>query len=457
MKKRLLLLLLSVKLIANDSEYYTSGNELVPLESANVRLDKEVLTIKHVEDFNFKVDVKYTLFNEGKERDTLVGFESVGQIGDAEPEMFFEKKYDDKKVLNAEQKAIKTATGDYENEYVSNFKVMVNGKKIAYKTADIEQIKKDKHTSPYVGSLYYFPVHLKKGVNTLHQTYNFDGDNSGLFYAYEFSYILETAKRWKGGKIKDFTLVLDMGDNEGFRVVETFFKGTKNWTIKDGRVKHIPAPYDKELMMNDMPSEQFYIYRGKAVFHQKNFVPNSSIFLRGTEFLLTLRAGLFDFKHDNLPFAYHYMPRMAIDKQSLKVLIAFPYARYGATFKDKVVNNYYKKCLWYKRDLKYKQSFSSLDKEGQEFIKNIEILKHKILKNLPYARRGYVFKDIDLRIFYETKKWYKEKSQYKANPSDMSASEEKWLEKVMAKKNIGDAEFFELIIEFEKLYMKEHR
>ena len=438
-KLQWLLILCAVNLFANDSEYYTSGNQLVPLQSNNVRLEKEVLTIRHVKDYTFDVDVKYTLFNERGARETLIGFESVGQIGDAEPESFFDKKYDDKKLLNAEREAIAKFTGDYENCYVTHFKVMVNGKKATYKTADVSQIKKDKNSSPYVGSLYYFPVYLKRGLNHLHQTYRFDGDNSRLFYAYEFSYILETAKRWKGGKIKEFTLVLDMGDNEEFTVVESFFKGTKSWRLEDGNIIHRPD------------YEQFYIRQGKVIFHKKNFIPNGTIFLKGAESIWS-SEGVFDAKKDILPFAYHDMPNIAKDATSLQILKAFPYARHGAIFKEKFLNSYFKKCLWYKRDSNYRKHFSSLDKESKTMLLSIELLKHKILRNLPYAKRGYVFKDYDLKRFFYTNAWYKENEKYKANPSDLSQKELKWRDKVTAKRSIGDVEFFDLIEEYLKIW-----
>lgn len=86
--------------------------------------------------------------------------------------------------------------------------------------------------------------------------------------------------------------------------------------------------------------------------------------------------------------------------------------------------------------------FSSLDKDGKRWIEQIEKVKLKFLKNLPYAKRGYAFKDYTLTYFFETKKWYKKNRNYKANPSDLSTSELKWREKVMVKKSIGDAEFF---------------
>jgi len=447
-KTLLLLVVVLLNLNANDAEYYTSGNQLVPLEESNVRLDKEVLTIKSLGDYAYSVDVKYRLFNEGEARDTLIGFESTGQIGDAEPEGFFSEKYNDKALLNAEKKAIKTAIKMVENEYISKFKVTVNGKETPYKATDLWNIKKDKYTSPYVGYLYYFPVHLKKGLNTLHHTYHFDGDNSILHYSCEFSYILETAKRWKGGKIKDFTLILDMGENGEFRIFETFFKGTKNWHVEDGFVKHVSEIKDK---ISYPAYANFYTYSGKAVFHKKNFVPNSVIFLLGTSTNWEIANIVFNLKKDELPFSFvNYITKIAEDERSLKVLKALPYARRGAVFKDKSIGNYYKKYEWYREKINYKKELNSLTKDEKEWLEGIEKVKLKILKNLPYAKRGYSFKDASLSKFFKSKKWYVENENYDANPSDLSEKELVWLEKI-EKRKISDRDFFEYIKEYESL------
>lgn len=98
MKKLLLIFALTFALFSNDSEYYTSGNELVPIDSKNIRLDREFLYIKrHSKGMSeFSVEVKYTLFNEGKARDITIGFEAPGRIKNNEPDGFFFNPFDTK-------------------------------------------------------------------------------------------------------------------------------------------------------------------------------------------------------------------------------------------------------------------------------------------------------------------------------------------------------------------------
>ena len=74
----------------------------------------------------------------------------------------------------------------------------------------------------------------------------------------------------------------------------------------------------------------------------------------------------------------------------------------------------------------------------------------RILKNLPYAKRGYSFEDTSLSNFFKNKKWYQEDENYEINPSDLIEKELEWLAKI-EKKKIDDKNFLEYIKEYERL------
>lgn len=52
----------------------------------------------------------------------------------------------------------------------------------------------------------------------------------------------------------------------------------------------------------------------------------------------------------------------------------------------------------------------------------------QILKNLPFARRGYVFKNEALKNFYENQKWYIANPNYQPDVKSLTSKEQKWLE-----------------------------
>jgi hypothetical protein len=53
----------------------------------------------------------------------------------------------------------------------------------------------------------------------------------------------------------------------------------------------------------------------------------------------------------------------------------------------------------------------------------------KVLKNLPFARRGYIFQNQDLNDFYRKFEWYISNPNYEPNVEILTENEKKWIEK----------------------------
>jgi len=56
-------------------------------------------------------------------------------------------------------------------------------------------------------------------------------------------------------------------------------------------------------------------------------------------------------------------------------------------------------------------------------------LKKKILKNLPFARRGYIFQNTDIQKYYEKQEWYIPNPNYQPNIDLLTEPERKWINK----------------------------
>ena len=54
-------------------------------------------------------------------------------------------------------------------------------------------------------------------------------------------------------------------------------------------------------------------------------------------------------------------------------------------------------------------------------------IHRKIMYNLPFARRGYVFKNADIQRFYDTMPWYKKDPNYVPNVDELFVTEKEWL------------------------------
>lgn len=55
--------------------------------------------------------------------------------------------------------------------------------------------------------------------------------------------------------------------------------------------------------------------------------------------------------------------------------------------------------------------------------------QRKVLKNLPFARRGYIFQNQDLNNFYRKLEWYIPNPNYEPNVEILTENEMKWIEK----------------------------
>lgn len=53
----------------------------------------------------------------------------------------------------------------------------------------------------------------------------------------------------------------------------------------------------------------------------------------------------------------------------------------------------------------------------------------KVLKNLPFARRGYIFQNAELNTFYKKMDWYIPNPNYEPNLDILTESEKKWLQR----------------------------
>ena len=79
----------------------------------------------------------------------------------------------------------------------------------------------------------------------------------------------------------------------------------------------------------------------------------------------------------------------------------------------------------------------------QGWLDSISELQIKLLRNLPYAFKGTIFKDMRLNIFYAQYKWYKPNKSYIPMSKSLSEEDRKWI-KNMYKKNSSKIDFFTL-------------
>ena len=365
------MMLVFVGVRANDGVYYTSGNQLIPISETEISVTKEILDITR-QNKQIQVHVYYEFFNPGNEKTLLVGFEAMPPGG------VWEMTEDEYKKLT-------------DHPSIHDFTVTINGRPLNYQVAHVEksegyycngkidELSKKRELElgremdfmegiPYL-FVYHFNATFKKGLNIVEHTYTFD-ESIYVGAEYCFDYVLTAANRWANNQIDDFTLNINMGDRESFGIRPTFFNSVNEWTINGvGRVSDGGELYYDQSV--------FHMQKGGITFHKKDFHPEGEIVINKIDPEMTLMWG---------------------DKTSKEVM-------------DAVKLQYVR---W--RTFVFEEGFT-LTKEEK-----------RILKNLPFAYRGHVFKDQGLRRFFESTNWYVPDPEYKDDMSKMSEEEREWIE-----------------------------
>ena len=379
MKKLSILLFLLLSMVgakANDGVFYASGNQLVPVTETDISVRKEVLTINRVDD-HLEVTVYYKFFNPTKPKDLLVGFE-------AEP------PYD----------SYVDMTEVFPNHpHIRNFTVTINGERLRYEVAHVLYDEEDyrmhgyfkngqfsdlsreqciKTMNEYEGMgypfyyVYHFNAHFREGLNVVQHTYDFEISNS-VGEEYFFSYILTAANRWVNHQIDDFTLNIDMGERESFFMDQSFFSSVDEWTF-NGKGRVTPSgKWERQY------EPMFHVQKGSISFHKDNFHPDGEL-------------------HISKPIVLYFLP--------------CGFAGCGATeIMDLVRQTMCDLALLKDNDLK-----DELDAD-----------QRRIMKNIPFAYRGRVFKNEKLRRFFESTDWYVPDPNYVDDMNTMSPSERGWI------------------------------
>ena len=375
---------------ANDGAFYAEGNHLIPIVETDIRVQKEVLTLNRVDD-RIEVTVYYEFFNPVGEKEVLVGFEAE------EPS------------IPINEESIKIFP---EHPYMRNFKVVMNGEPLDFEVAHVSrhyENGKRIDTQYYVDGkiqdeglwansdadegpvdhplyVYHFNARFRPGLNIIQHTYDFDMADVRNGYTKEFFYILTAANRWANHQIDDFTLYVDMGEHTSFHISPTFFKSLDEWEILGVGKKLIGTTQYQE----ESDSLFFHMQQGRIRFRKENFHPDGE--LRITR----------DFIWG--PWSWHIKKEDGRDSYDPESFVNLYKAQYEQIESDGTVS----------KDETYYDRFTPDQR--------------RILKNLPFAYRGYIFNTKELQDFYESTPWYIPNPDYKADMQQLPKEEQNWVE-----------------------------
>ena len=405
-------LLISLFAWSNDGVFYASGNQLIPISETDISVKKEILTLNRIGD-SVQVTVYYEFFNPAAEKEVLVGFEAQP------PSVDFN---------------FTTAKRFPGHPYMSDFKVVMNGESLPYEIAHVplgyDNHGNQKEAGYYVDGkiksasiqelgleewlangdddalehpmyVYHFKARFRPGLNIIQHTYNYEMSYSQLpifvmYFAADFQYVLTAANRWANNGIDDFTLNINMGDHTSFNLFPMFFKSPDEWDIH-GKGKYVidaqpdaNMEYTMKYLTKGQQGIHYHMQNGMLSFHKENFHPEGDLYINDIRFLSWEYPAWSRWEH----------PFDSSDTQNVMDCFRKEYFSLRLSDSNKETYRY------------------------ESFTPN----QRRILKNLPFAYRGNIFKDKTLQDFYESADWYIPNPDYEADMQTLTPHEQQWVE-----------------------------
>lgn len=339
----------SMPLFANDATYYSSGNQLVPLQETDIAVKKEVLTITLTDDNIAKVDVLYTFYNNGEDKTLLMGFES-------QPLSYDQVDYQPSGI----------------DPHIKDFTVEMNGERLNVKNGvvhgkDFKMTDEGMIDYTYV---YSFLPTFKKGENIVHHTYTYD-TSYGAGFAFDLIYKLTPAIRWANKQIDDFTLIIEAPNTaKHFLIYNDIFAGS-SFEINSGvgkTRKNTIRNFENETIN----VEEVTIRNGSVKWHKENFVPSDELNINSTETLkgwhLYELGDTYDRGEGYYSDLKYFRANLVSSPQAKRILRNLPYAHRGHIFKDKKLKEFFESKWWYMPDPSYDDSTKDFTKYEREYI-----------------------------------------------------------------------------------------
>ena len=384
MKKILLTILfclLSIFTFANDWEFGSEGEHIIPLKGSNMSIKKEKITLKLTPD-GMLVNVKFTFDNPTAEN-KIVGFVTP-ESGNGEEE---------DETTKPKRKA--------EPLKIKNFKTTVNGKEVKSNVELLSKLlskgvldnniikeytEKEKTFYNYV---YYFNADFKQGENVVEHSYFYTGSYG--VYERDFEYVVTTISKWKNQTVEDFEIEVHP-ENYFVKLPYSFWKDNKkiNWEVV-GKGKMVTIAPTKKSNDEDATGLERYgiIYlklnNGFVRYKTKNFSPNQDFYMTRMDNILGFdyefpegKIQGYKFKDDYFTTLretiYDDYPNIVSSLKDLKdkdldIIRNYPYAFAGYDFAKKDLKDYFSQFIWYSpvgKNVKIDPNFNNIIKAVDE-------------------------------------------------------------------------------------------
>ena len=385
MKKILLAILfcfLSIFTFANDWEFGSEGEHIIPLKGSNVSIKKEKITLKLTPD-GMLVNVKFT-FDSPNAENKIIGFVT--------PESGNGGYYEEENVIRKPEPL-----------KIKNFKTTVNGKEVKSNVELLskllskgvldnnivtEYVKEEKEKEFY-NYVYYFNADFKQGENVVEHSYFYTGSYG--VYERDFEYVVTTISKWKNKTVEDFEIEV-YPENYFVKLPYSFWKDNKkiNWEIV-GKGKMLAIAPTKKVTDEDATGlEKFGVVylrldNGFVKYKTKNFSPTDNFYMVRMDNILGFEYEFPEGKIQGYKFKDDYFTILRetvyddysdivaslkdLKDKDLDIVRNYPYAFAGYDFARKDLKDYFSQFVWYNpvgKNVKIDPSFNNIIKAVDE-------------------------------------------------------------------------------------------
>ncbi len=369
---------------ANDGVFMVNGNQLTPMTETDVAITKEVLTITLCDDDTARIDVLYEMDNRGEAKTVNVGFVAEAPYNSSE------KAFDagHHPYINAF-----TVNMNGQSQSVNCYVMAYNyGKPLDFTPVDMRQwmgyTEAEKAGREYVGSevlcsvvgdsvlsyayAYCFKADFKSGHNVIHHTYKYVMSNS-VYSLYEIPYTLTPAMRWANHQIDDFTLRIRVENTAKHFAIDRRAFADGEFVVTEGVGKHRTSP----MPFDSIKCEEVALRDGVIEWHCKNYTTENDMMIYSADYLLRDRTddvhsvgAFYDRRVGDRLVWLSDNDTTAFDGNAIKrIRRNLPYAHRGYVFRDKRLNDYFNKLFWYMPNPEWKASTDGFTEAEWELIR----------------------------------------------------------------------------------------
>ena len=383
MKKILLAFIfcfLNIFTFANDWEFGSEGEHIIPLKGSNIAIKKEKITLKLTPD-GMLVNVKFT-FDSPNAENKIIGFVTPESGNGDEGEERGNRKPEPLKIKNFKT----TGNG---KEVKSNVELL--SKLLSKGVLDNNVIKEyTEKEKEYFNYVYYFNADFKQGENVVEHSYFYTGSYG--VYEREFGYVVTTISKWKNQTVEDFEIEIQPG-TYFVRLPYTFWNNAKkiDWEIV-GKGKMVSLAPTKPANDEDASDiEKFgrvYIKldnNSSIRYKTKKFSPNSNFYATRIDNVLGFDYEFPEGKVQGYKFKDNYFTTLRetvyddysniiaslkdLNDKDLDIVRNYPYAFAGYDFARKDLKDYFSQFVWYNpigKNVKIDPNFNNIIKAVDE-------------------------------------------------------------------------------------------